>query len=57
MLAVAPAIASGVTAQSRYLNEISAEALLEGYKAGFWLCFAASASSCLTCAAGLRADL
>jgi len=53
-LALAQVIASSVTARSKYSNKSGPEALLEGYKATFWFCFATVIATIVICLWGLR---
>lgn len=53
-LALAQVIASSVTARSTYANKRSPDALLEGYNATFWFCFATVLATIVVCLWGLR---
>lgn len=53
-LALVAVIASTVTANSKYTDKGSPEALLEGYKATFWFCFATIIGTIAICLWGLR---
>jgi len=47
-------ISSSVTKHSKYAAKSSPEALLEGYRAVFWACFACMLVACSIGALGLR---
>lgn len=53
-LATTGVVSSSVTEDSRFRDKESPEALLEGYRAAFWMCFAWMAASCLVGSFGLR---
>jgi len=53
-LAATAMLASGVTASSKATGTGSQDSLLDGYRAAFWMCFAAGVGSCVISVAGLR---
>lgn len=53
-LALVAVIAADVTAHSDHADKKSPEALLEGYKAAFWFCFASIVMTLIVSAWGLR---
>ena len=53
-LALVAVIASSVTANSHDADKTSPEALMEGYRATFWFCFATTAATIMMCLWGLR---
>ena len=53
-LAVTAMIASSVTMDARSGKAANPSAILEGYRAAFWTCFAAAIVSCLVSSVGLR---
>lgn len=53
-LATSAVIASTVTTQSTFIDKKGPEALLEGYKATFWYCFALSLTTLAVSSWGLR---
>jgi Na+/melibiose symporter-like transporter len=53
-LATSAVIANSVTARSSSEDKQSPEALLEGYRATFWYCFALSWTTLVVCSLGLR---
>lgn len=53
-LALVAVIASSVTAKSKHGDKTSPEALLEGYRATFWFCFAATVATVIICLWDLR---
>jgi hypothetical protein len=53
-LALVAVIASAVTAHSEYDDKGSPEALLKGYKAPFWFCFATILANVVVSMWGLR---
>lgn len=53
-LATSAVIAGSVTANSKFQNKESPEALLEGYKASFWYCLALSVTTLAVSLWGLR---
>ena len=53
-LATIPILATSVTDHSSYANKSSSDALFEGYRASFWLCFAETIVTVLISAWGLR---
>ena len=53
-LALAQVIATTVTARSEYRDKSSPQALLQGYRASFWYCFAINFTTLLIAVWGLR---
>ena len=53
-LALVAVIAASITAKSEYKDKSSPQALLEGYKATFWFCFAMIVTTIAVCLWGLR---
>lgn len=53
-LALVAVIAASVSQRSAYVDKASPEALLEGYKATFWYCFAVIVGTIALCLWGLR---
>ncbi|KAK5107135.1 hypothetical protein LTR62_001693 [Meristemomyces frigidus] len=53
-LALVAVIASSVTANSAFVDQQSPDALMEGYRATFWFCFASVVVTVVLCAWGLR---
>lgn len=53
-LAVTAVIAASVTEKSAFVEKKSPEALMEGYRAVFWACFAAMGTASVVGALGLR---
>ncbi|KAF2141290.1 uncharacterized protein K452DRAFT_272011 [Aplosporella prunicola CBS 121167] len=53
-LAIMAVISSSVTDKSHFPDKDSPDALLEGYRASFWVCFAATLFSCAIGVVGLR---
>ncbi|KAI9685729.1 MAG: hypothetical protein M1822_004289 [Bathelium mastoideum] len=53
-LALAQVIAANITARSSYKNKSSPGALLEGYRAAFWYCFAVNVATLFVVVWGLR---
>ncbi len=47
-------ISSSVTMNSQYADKTSSEALLAGYRAVFWACFAMMLAACVVGIVGLR---
>jgi predicted MFS family arabinose efflux permease len=53
-LAVTSMIASSVTMEAKKGNSANSQSALDGYRAAFWMCFAAAIVSCLVSSVGLR---
>ncbi|QIW95600.1 hypothetical protein AMS68_001118 [Peltaster fructicola] len=53
-LALVAVIAADVTGKSSYVDKTSPDALMEGYRATFWYCFATILSTCVLIGLGLR---
>jgi len=53
-LALVAVIASSVTTNSSYIDKESPQALMEGYGATFWFCFASVVATVVLSAWGLR---
>jgi MFS family permease len=53
-LALTAMIASSVTMEAKKGNAANSQTALDGYRAAFWMCFAAAIVSCLVSSVGLR---